>query len=236
MIKVRCFDLTMECSDGCFNPFHHYTWYHNLYEDKNHRSHFITQLAHSPLKLARLAHFKRIDRSTLDLNYNIMETAIVSNRMLGIIALYDLQTPFFNSVLDGISDKDAHNRLNTKANHIAWLAGSMVQQRFDLAEMFGAEGQKQAAYDLFKDNKGIQEGVTYPSLESYKKDWAHIAPVCREVLAKATDEKLNSMFEMPGMQFPFFDLVTFMTYREANCIGQIALYRRLLGYEAMKYM
>jgi hypothetical protein len=178
-----------------------------------------------------------MDGAKLHVNNNIiMETAIVSNRMLGIIAIYDLQTPFFNNVLDGISDKDAHNRLNTKANHVAWLAGSLVQQRFELAKMFGAAEQEQAAHDLFKDNKGIQDGVTYPSLESFKKDWARITPVCREALAKATEEKLNSLFEMPGMSFPFFDMITFSMYREANCIGQIALYRRLLGYEAMKYM
>src|SRR5687768_9646900 len=99
-----------------------------------------------------------------------------ANRMIGILAMYDLQTPFFNSVLEGISDKDAHNRMNTKANHVAWLAGSLLQQRFEMAELLGAGQQKQAAHDLFKDNKGIQDGVTYPSLESYKKDWAAISP------------------------------------------------------------
>lgn len=165
-----------------------------------------------------------------------MTTTTVSNRMIGLLAMYDLQTPFLNSVLDGIADKDAHSRLDTKANHIAWLAGSLVEQRFEMAELFGAGEQKQAAHELFKENKGIQADVTYPSLESYKKDWAHISPICRAALVKVTDEKLDSIFEMPGMSFPFFDMLTFMLYREANCIGQIALWRRLLGYEAMKYM
>ena len=53
-----------------------------------------------------------------------------------------------------------------------------------------------------------------------------------------SQEKLDTIFEMPGEDFkmPYFDLYAFTMYREANCIGQIALYRRLLGYEAMKYM
>jgi len=34
---------------------------------------------------------------------------------------------------------------------------------------------------------------------------------------------------------PYFDLIAFMTYREANLIGQIILWRRLLGYEGIKY-
>ena len=41
---------------------------------------------------------------------------------------------------------------------------------------------------------------------------------------------------LPGYEMRHYDLVTFIIYREANCIGQIALWRRLLGYEAMKYM
>lgn len=163
-------------------------------------------------------------------------TTTVSTRMIGILAMYDLQTPFLNSVLEGISDEDAHKRLHPKANHVAWLAGTLVQQRYDLAGLLGGSEHRQAANDLFKDNQGIKEGVTYPSLETFKKDWAFISPVTRAVLVNVTDEKLNSLFEMPGMSFPFFDLITFTSYREANCIGQIALLRRLLGYEAMKYM
>jgi hypothetical protein len=34
----------------------------------------------------------------------------------------------------------------------------------------------------------------------------------------------------------FYELVSFMIYREANCIGQVALWRRLLGYAALNYM
>ena len=45
----------------------------------------------------------------------------------------------------------------------------------------------------------------------------------------------NVLFALPDKteSFPTFDFITFMCYREANCIGQIALWRRLLGYEAM---
>ncbi len=164
-----------------------------------------------------------------------METKTASSRMYSLVILYDMHTTFFNSVLDGIPDEDAHNRLNTKANHVAWLAGSLVQQRYEIANQLGVEG-KQAADDLFKDNKGIQEG-TYPSLETFRKDWEHISPLLRAALMNVTDEKLDSEFEMmPGYKMSIYDLLSFVIYREANCIGQIALWRRLLGYEAMKYM
>ena len=159
-----------------------------------------------------------------------------SNRIFSLVVLYDMHTTFFFSALDGISDNDAHNRLNTKANHIAWLTGSLVQQRYEIATSLGAD-RKQAAHELFKDNKGIQDNVTYPSLAEFKKDWESITPVLKEALVNVSDEKLDELFEMmPEMRMTYFDLITFIIYREANIIGQIALWRRLLGYEAMKYM
>jgi hypothetical protein len=166
-----------------------------------------------------------------------METLTVTDsRMYSLIVLYDMHTTFFKSALEEISDKDAHNRLNTKANHVAWLTGSLVQQRHELGHALGIN-QKQSADELFKDNKGIQDGITYPSLQVFLKDWENISPLLQEALISTDAQKLDSNFEMmPGMTMTYYDLITFIIYREANCIGQIALWRRLLGYEAMKYM
>lgn len=163
-----------------------------------------------------------------------MEVNTVSARMYGLLVLYDMQTTYFNNALEGISDKDAHERLGTKANHVAWLTGSLVQQRYELANMLGVEGQ-QVAHELFNNYQGIRDGIHYPPLDGFKKDWGSISPLLREALLNATDETLNRRFEMGRATMTYFDLIAFCTYREANCIGQIALYRRLLGYEAMKY-
>lgn len=165
-----------------------------------------------------------------------MEKA-TSNKLDALVALYDMQTTFFNNALEGISDEDAHNRLQTKANHIAWLTGSLVQQRFELLALVGENKPQQQAHELFENNKGIQDGVTYPSLSSFKEDWKTISPSLREALLRVTDEKLDSIIEMgPDMKMSVWEMLTFIIYREANCIGQIALWRRLLGYDAMKYM
>ena len=163
-----------------------------------------------------------------------METKTHSTRMQSLVILYDMQTTFFKSALDGIDDKNAHNRLNTKANHVAWLAGSLVEMRYEIVRDTGID-MKQAAHELFKDGKGIQDDLTYPSLSNFGKDWDTISPVTRNAFVELTDEKLDSQIEMGGMKMSFFDMVSFTIYREANCIGQIALWRRLLGYEAMKY-
>ncbi len=163
-----------------------------------------------------------------------MEIKTVSSRTYPLIILYDMHTDYFLKAIEGISDKDAHNRLNTKANHIEWLTGSLVQERFELAGGFGSD-KKQGAHELFKGHKGIQDNVTYPSLAEFKKDWEVISPILRNELINAADSKLDSTFEMPEMKITYFEMITFFTYREATCIGQIILWRRLLGYPGIKY-
>ncbi|CAN5602215.1 hypothetical protein BH10BAC3_BH10BAC3_38320 [soil metagenome] len=153
-----------------------------------------------------------------------------------MISLYDWHSKMYKNVLVDISDTDAQNRLGTKANHIAWIAGSLVQGRFALANMLHID-LKQTSDKLFENFKGIQDGATYPSLEEYKKDWDKITPVLKDKILHLTEEELNGKdpFEMPGGEYTLFDSITFCTDRESYCIGQIALFRRLLGYDSMKY-
>ena len=163
-----------------------------------------------------------------------MDIKTASLRLSSLLVLYDMHTIFFNKVLDTITDIDAHNRLKTKANHIAWLTGSLVQQRVDLAQLLGKK-EKQQAEDLFKDHQGIIDGVTYPPLKTFMQDWDNISPIARAALTEVTDAQLDKFFEIPEMSMSYFDFIAFVIYREANCIGQIALWRRLLNYPAMNY-
>lgn len=164
-----------------------------------------------------------------------MKITTASNRMFSLLVLYDMQTLYFERALDKISDEDAHKRLDTKANHIAWLSGSLVQQRYEIANLLGY-AQEQKAVELFKEGKGIQDNVKYPPLSQFLDDWKKISPTLKDLLAKITDQKLDEKFEMmPGMTLSYYELITFIIYREANCIGQIALWRRLLGYDALRY-
>ncbi|MEO7524395.1 MAG: DinB family protein [Ferruginibacter sp.] len=167
-----------------------------------------------------------------------METIPVKQTSLHtLLNMYDWHTKLFKNVLADISDKHASERLNTKANHVAWLAGSLVHSRYELANLFGL-GMKQSSNQLFEENKGIQDDSSYPSLETYMGDWERVSPLLREALEKAGSERLSGPdpFNMPGGPFTFLDTLVACTDRESYCIGQIGLWRRLLGYEAMKYM
>lgn len=163
-----------------------------------------------------------------------METLTNSNRTIALTTLFDYHTGFYQKALDGISEKDMHNRLGTEANHPAWIAGSLVQQRILMAGDAGKDFVQSGA-ELFKDYKGIQADAKYPSAKEYLEDWKRITPLAREGLVKISDEKLDSDFEMPQMKMTYYELISFSIYREANMIGQLALWRRLLGYSAIKY-
>jgi hypothetical protein len=153
-----------------------------------------------------------------------------------LIGLYDFHTKLFYNVLVDISDKDANNRLGTKANHIAWIAGSLVQGRYSIANAIGID-KRQTSDKLFENYKGIQDNITYPALAEYKKDWENISAILKEGLVNLSEDQLNGPdpFDMPGADYTLFDTLTMCIDRESYCIGQIGLYRRLLGYEAMKY-
>ena len=157
------------------------------------------------------------------------------SKLYGFMVLYEMQTDFLVRALDGIKETDAQKRLDTKANHIAWITGSVVSGRYYLASLLGIDAEFLTG-ELFKDNHGIIDDANYPSLADFKKDWESISPSLQEALSNASEEKLNQKIEMPGMEMTLFDMVSFTSYREANCIGQIALWRRLLGYAGMSYM
>lgn len=163
-----------------------------------------------------------------------MNIKTASTRTEGLLALFDLHTKLFERALEGISDNDTHKRLDTKANHIAWLAGAIVAQRFQMAT--DVDGQlKQTGAALFKDNKGIEDGVKYPTVAEYLADWKKVTPAARKALVEIDDNKLDSEFNMGGMKLTWFELVSFTKFREASMIGQLALWRRLLGYPGMRY-
>jgi hypothetical protein len=164
---------------------------------------------------------------------------VKDSRLYALVFLYDLHTKLFHNVIEGISDTDAHNRLNTKANHIAWIAGSLVNGRYGLGNVLGID-QKQTSPEFFEGYKSIQDGATYPPLAEYKKDWETISPLFRNTLVHLTTDQLNGedpfgMSGDSGEKFTLFDTIAFIVDRESYCIGQIGIFRRLLGYEAMKY-
>lgn len=163
-----------------------------------------------------------------------MATKTNSTHTQALLTLFDLQTGFFGRALDDVSADDLHQRLNTQANHMAWLAGSLVAQRYLMASEIRPD-LKQTRADLFDNHKSIQADVRYPSPDEYLADWDRITPYARQALVAIDDARLDSDIDMGGMVMTWYDMICFSIYREASIIGQLALWRRLLNYPALKY-
>jgi hypothetical protein len=163
-----------------------------------------------------------------------MEIKTASTRTEGLLTLFDMHTTFFARAIEGISEEDMYSRLNTKANHMAWLTGSLVGQRYYMIQDTHPE-LKQFGGDLFKDNKGIQDEMKYPTTVEYLADWQKVSPIAREALITVDDDKLNSEIDMGFMKMSLYDMISFTIYREASMIGQLALWRRLMDYPALRY-
>ena len=163
-----------------------------------------------------------------------MNTQTNSTRTVGFLSLFDYHTGFFAKALDGLSEEDMHNRLGTEANHPAWITGALIQQRVMMASET-SPGLIQTGAELFDGYKGIQADATYPTNAAYISDWERISPEARKALVSIDDAKLDSMMDMGGMKMTYYEMIGFTIYREASLIGQLALWRRLLGRAALKY-
>ena len=110
-----------------------------------------------------------------------------------------------------------------------------MHERYELATAAGV-GMRQTSNHLFTNHKGIINDE-YPSLQEFQNDWSIITPVLRKALLNLNDDELKSIepYGAPGDDLIFVDAMTFIIDRESYCIGQIGLYRRLLGYDPMRY-
>lgn len=149
---------------------------------------------------------------------------------------YRLHTHLFDNVIEDILPEDATRRITPDTNHIAWLTGSLVSCRFDMANALGIP-QKAAFVDVYGNHRPIDDALEYPSLLSLQDDWHYISPMLLDTLSAIPSVELAnrpSPFEEMH-ENTLAEAFSFIIDREAYVIGQIGILRRILGYSAMKY-
>ncbi len=155
-----------------------------------------------------------------------------------LLEQYRYHDTLFKNVLTGIKPKHTHIRLNGLTNHLSWIAGNLATTRYNLRNSIGIE-LEQAFPEFFKGHKPIIPDVHYPSLEEIIADWDRITPVLEKRLKEITPEQLvaPSPLFIPKTigQNNLLGAIIFLIDRESYAIGQIALIRKVFGYEAMKY-
>ncbi|MEM6813784.1 MAG: DinB family protein [Bacteroidota bacterium] len=154
-----------------------------------------------------------------------------------LLEQYDFHTKLYQNCLEDIRPSDAQRRVTLDTNHIAWLAGNLVSVRYQLGKSIGL--REQSKFDgIFKNQRPIQNHITYPDLVPIREEWLRITPILREKLLSLTKEDLLSdqPFDTPLLgKSNLLNTITFIIHRESYSIGQMGLLRKIFGYEAMQY-
>ena len=166
-----------------------------------------------------------------------MDTAI-SQKLAVIIPAYRMHTQSFLQVLDGISEEDALKRVDGRTNHLVWMAGNYVNMRYGMAHVLGLP-DTDPNHDLFFMGKSLDEKNHYPSLKELLANFHSISAKVYARLLLVTDQELADAFPM-GMGIPFIEedklnFIGMCIWREDYLCGQMALMRRILNYESIRY-
>jgi len=165
-----------------------------------------------------------------------METQNAKSPIAALISQFELQTRLFNNVLENITDEQSSKKLTEDTNHLSWLTGHVLSSRYMLANVLGLAVNEPHA-ELFSRGKGLQKGVTYPSVNELQKEWN---PLSEKLLAKLNALGENDLaapapFPLPMGGSDIKTLVSFMSHHEAYTIGQMGILRRFNGLPGMKY-
>ncbi len=156
---------------------------------------------------------------------------------------FALHNRLFNNVLEGIATAQANTRLGDQVNHLQWIAGHLVNTRYNTAPMLGL--QESFPYkNVYSDptqpppgNRALDESITYPPLPEILQYWNGIADTFVAHTAAITDEQAAAElpFGTPIAGKTLLDYFGFLASHESCHIGQMSIIRRYLGLSAMSY-
>ena len=163
----------------------------------------------------------------------------VTSNPMDIITIknqYILQASLFDNVTQDISDEEAARRISEQTNSFAWIAGHTLDIQYNLAALLGV-AQENPYAEQFSFGKPFDPDATYPSLDQMRSDWQALTPKITEAFDQLSAEQLAAA---PPLEIPFPDqsikgLLGFQMHHLGYELGQMALYRRFLGKEAMSY-
>lgn len=150
----------------------------------------------------------------------------------------DLNTRLLLNALEGVDDEKARTRPNGTTNHVAFLACHLVDARHYLARALGLPSESPFK-EILDGAKGIDDVKEFPSLDAVRAAWRDVS----EKLSRHLEGLSASDLEKPPpFAFPIEDggtalgCLAFLVQHDSYHLGQVALLRRYLGLEAMKYV
>jgi len=152
------------------------------------------------------------------------------------INVLNLNTRLYKNCLTGVDDVTAQQRPNDHTNNLAFLACHLVDARYYLSRLLGAEAQSPFHAQLAEVNS-VDQMKDYPTVAELLRAWDPASRILHEMMFDLTEEDLAQESPRP---FPIGDsslrgAICFLLQHESFHIGQMALLRKFYGAGAMTY-
>ena len=154
-----------------------------------------------------------------------------------LVQTLELNTRLLLNALDGIDEEAARKRPNERTNHVLFLACHLVDARHYLARSLGLASE--SPFKAMLDGaKGIDDVKEFPALEEVREAWKDVGERLSRYVAELEDADLE---KSAPFAFPIegggttLGCLAFLVQHDSYHLGQVALLRRYLGFEAMSY-
>ena len=161
--------------------------------------------------------------------------APASAELADVGELYALHARLFDAVTDDVSDAEAARSVGD-ANSFAWIAGHMLWSQHHVAAVLGVSGDNPYAAQ-FGPGRPFDPDADYPTLAQMRRDWNALVPTVEAAMGRLTDRQLAARppFNLPIGDQSLRGYLVFEQHHLAYEIGQLGLYRRILGKPALRY-
>jgi len=163
--------------------------------------------------------------------------------MKQIINQYLLLTDWFQSVLEGIDDKDGSKTVYPDGNSLEWIAGHLITGRYRNLLRLDLDVTTYKHLKKFIDESkpppnaiAFDKDAPYPALSASVEQWQMYAELFLKALESADADTLQRElpFPIPGGGRTVLDALAFVAVHESYHIGQMSIIRKSLGYPSMK--
>jgi uncharacterized damage-inducible protein DinB len=159
----------------------------------------------------------------------------MDSRIVSLADILRLNTRLFRNCVDSLTDDAAARRPSATTNCAAFIAAHLVDSRFFLLRVLGAERPNPLAPYL-DGARSIEDLKRYPSLAEVLAAWTTAAHALRERLDDLTTAELDGPTAAPFVDGEtMLAALTFLVQHDSYHIGQLAYLRKYAGLPAMRY-